>query len=728
MIKIIFLLILTFIPILSKWEKVNSPKGPNLILDMYANGNNHFFANNKYMFISKNNGFSFEKIQPNGLETLYYINKLIGIDDTLFVNSIGNIGGFVRALFRSTDFGNNWENISVNFNSVSNFNFLNDNYYLLADGFLFNSKNNGQTWDTIGDYIGNIKSDFFEINSNLFLIADKGSNDRFSKDGISNNGIFASFDNGLNFTNISNEIGIDGYYTNDVKLYKDFIFIATSKGLYKSDNHGLNWQIIRFSDASELVEKIETINDSIYVGTNLGRIYKSSDFGENWEIIYQSLYSEKILGLKNLNNQIIFSQSGKEYGVYKIINRENVKLIEFDYTSKSSLVFDTNNKLNLLSQNSGIYRSDDYGDSWYILNDSLFNNRIFFQKILSKEDIIIAFTTYRNEVILSKDNGKTWSSHLFGNNNNYINDILILEDSIYVLTNSNGIFKTTDFGENWNNIYFGENNFQLLSIKEINGKLISNTYRNGFWISEDYGYNWKMIENNVENFNFFNLLVEFSLNDSNIVSFKISPTDFRGNKIIKSSDFGKNWYEIEVLEHEQSYITMKNYNNNLFLLLSNGFYYSTNFGETWQTFNDGLNLENSETLRDITIVNDYIYLTKTRGIYKLNLNEIGINMSSVESIESRNYLYVYPPFPHPTNKEIKINLYWDNYINFNLDNIEIYNLNGFKIDTQNTIFIEKESLYNGQIIWDLSKYQPGIYLIKINYGTENRVVKVIKPE
>ncbi len=102
--------------------------------------------------------------------------------------------------------------------------------------------------------------------------------------------------------------------------------------------------------------------------------------------------------------------------------------------------------------------------------------------------------------------------------------------------------------------------------------------------------------------------------------------------------------------------------------------------------------------------------------------------SSVQKTETRNYLWTYPPYPHPTNGIIKVETYWDSALPFTEKDIEIYDLTGVKINTENTLSVQKESNCNGKIIWDASNYKTGIYIMKITHGTETRVRKIMVVE
>jgi hypothetical protein len=108
------------------------------------------------------------------------------------------------------------------------------------------------------------------------------------------------------------------------------------------------------------------------------------------------------------------------------------------------------------------------------------------------------------------------------------------------------------------------------------------------------------------------------------------------------------------------------------------------------------------------------------GFYELDLKELGI-----ASVENRNILYHYPPFPQPSNSIVKLKVFWDIKAPFTSDDIHIYNLNGEKVNTENQIRIEKEDINSGHIIWDNSNHQPGIYFVKIKHGTETRFEKIM---
>ena len=109
------------------------------------------------------------------------------------------------------------------------------------------------------------------------------------------------------------------------------------------------------------------------------------------------------------------------------------------------------------------------------------------------------------------------------------------------------------------------------------------------------------------------------------------------------------------------------------------------------------------------------------------MSDLGIYLS-VERTEDRNYLWTNPPYPQPSNNQVKVEVYWDSGLSFTSDDVEIYDLTGVKININGQINVKKENNWKGNIIWDASNQNPGIYIMKITHGTETRTRKILITE
>ena len=126
------------------------------------------------------------------------------------------------------------------------------------------------------------------------------------------------------------------------------------------------------------------------------------------------------------------------------------------------------------------------------------------------------------------------------------------------------------------------------------------------------------------------------------------------------------------------------------------------------------------------ISDEYLVLSSESGMWRTKLSDLGIEVKlSVESEIESNYLYTYPPYPNPAKSEVKVLFYWDINLAMTTDDISIYDITGKKIDAAGKLSLVKQESHYGNLIWDCSSVQPGIYLINIKHGTEEKAVKVV---
>ena len=91
-----------------------------------------------------------------------------------------------------------------------------------------------------------------------------------------------------------------------------------------------------------------------------------------------------------------------------------------------------------------------------------------------------------------------------------------------------------------------------------------------------------------------------------------------------------------------------------------------------------------------------------------------------------NYLYTFPPYPQPASSgNVKIPIYWRLGNPVSTGNIKIYNTMGVEIIQENKITIQGLSNIHGEIIWDISGVDAGIYFLEIHHGTSTRIVKIM---
>jgi uncharacterized protein YjbI with pentapeptide repeats len=107
------------------------------------------------------------------------------------------------------------------------------------------------------------------------------------------------------------------------------------------------------------------------------------------------------------------------------------------------------------------------------------------------------------------------------------------------------------------------------------------------------------------------------------------------------------------------------------------------------------------------------------------INVLTVGITTEEEDRNLYYLYNFPPYPQPASSEVKIPIYWRLGNPVNPDNIKIYNNMGVEIKQENKIKIEESTSINGEVIWDASGVDSGIYFLEIRHGTSLRYVKIM---
>ena len=334
------------------------------------------------------------------------VTTVHGVESQENVFYMGTTGG---GLWKTTDFGNNWSNIS--------------------DGF-FKSPS-----------IGAIN--VFQSNPDIVYVG-TGS-DGLRSNIIVGKGIYKSVDAGKNWSHIGLEgvgqIGAVEIHPND----PDIIYVAAigqpfmksdERGLYKSADGGGSWEkILYLSDSIGIVD-IEFAPDdpntiyaaswraerkpwTIISGSTNGGAYKSDDAGVTWKKINLGIDSKYI-------GKIDFAVSKSEPDrLFVMVEASDGK--------------------------GGLYKSEDRGESFEHMNsrEELVNRPFYYLNIESNplnSDILYSSA---NRFMISRDAGKSWKSYSTPHGDNH--DIWINpgDTSIWIQSNDGGANITFNSGKTW---------------------------------------------------------------------------------------------------------------------------------------------------------------------------------------------------------------------------------------------------------------------------------------
>lgn len=497
-----------------------------------------------------------------------------------------------RALFKTTDSGNNWSFIA-DYSGPIAFNPTNSNNVIIASNPIRESNDGGLTWDTKA-VTASCNEVVWSTNGNIILVA-------------SNQGIHVSNNGGTTFTN---NLSGDFY---DVEFMPGSSTIAyainVDGNFYKTTNAGATWTL-KTTNYS-----LTTSKDGYLLGVssaNPNLVSIAFLTGENVELLKSTNSGEAFTQLSVLNSG--FSQGFYDFAFGISPTNSNIYYVGVTTLFKSTdggLNFsalggyegsfnihpdiqdiDFNGNTVVLSTDGGIsVSSDNFTNvsNWHSANKGLFDLELWAFDQGFNTDQMGSGKYHNGDNIYNPiwNNGKT--IHLGGAESPVGYSIFSRPNSMFYADIYQGFYqadtqynpnveRTYSFSMNSNNFYYGERNSDITS-NVVNSNIIYAAYENKVYISYDNG-----ISNQV-------------LKTFNSTVWNIKPTRSNPNVIYittendglwKTIDGGQNWTQLDFI------LNGNNYNNNglqCFIDVS-----QTNENELWLAYinwNGNYSLNNS---------------------------------------------------------------------------------------------------------------------------------------
>ncbi|MDP8206304.1 MAG: YCF48-related protein [Candidatus Electryonea clarkiae] len=278
--------------------------------------------------------------------------------------------------------------------------------------------------------------------------------------------LYISDDGGANWENITGEMP-DSVKIMDLAFHpqeEQTIFIARTYGLYKSEDCGETWEnidIIRDTfDYGSVIEFVPGEEEHLIYGFVAGMLMESFDGGETWDTLCTNPgpgmltinpVDTESMWARNLDferPQLIHSQDGGATW-----DTEFTPFPDDQYGYVRNLHIDNSGNL-YVHVNDNIYKSEDEGQSWEMIQSYITNPR-WATNIISNphRDSSVYFGSFYG-LFHSDDGGSTIYYSDEGIDNVSINVIVPhpTEPEIAYVGGDNGLWKTSDRGENWQRI------------------------------------------------------------------------------------------------------------------------------------------------------------------------------------------------------------------------------------------------------------------------------------
>ena len=257
------------------------------------------------------------------------------------------------------------------------------------------------------------------------------------------------------------------------------VVCAFVPGIYKTTNGGSNWTYIPYN-GNIITSAFLTLSSEIFATTNNGSIIYSNNNGQTWFLLYtlQNIYLSNIYfktrqfgvisGLTGtllitINGGINFSNSYPGLNTYY----NNV------YISLSGTIY-------AVGTNRAIVSSTNYGTTWNILNNNIFNLPSSIQTFNSiyMNDNYNGFVVGEKGCVLKTiDGGNSWTSNIISSSD--LKGVTMIDTNTIIVVGFNGImFHSIDSGLTWSSMY-GPDSTNINCIYKYNGNnLMIGSYGN----------------------------------------------------------------------------------------------------------------------------------------------------------------------------------------------------------------------------------------------------------
>jgi photosystem II stability/assembly factor-like uncharacterized protein len=393
-------------------------------------------------------------------------------------------------------------------------------------------------------------------------------------------------------------------------------FAGTNNAIYFSSNNGANW--INRSMTTPTVASQIMVNGIYAFAISDKKLYRTSDDGITWT----QLNSNGILNLRSIISLDSNLFCSTQYGIDKSSNNGDNWTKVYNYYNKgiSYMCYSGNYIFACSTDTLGILVSTNDGTTWTPKNTGLTN--LFFNCIYTDGSNIYT-ATQDNKLFMTTNNGDSWaqitSSYL-------IHAITKIDDYLYIGTDS-GLFYTTNNGTDWYSVAYPElNNLRVNCLLKYGNNLYAGTDGDGLFLSTDDGSIWSPLNNGIAEKAF---VKTFENKDNYLFAATIN------GGIYYTTNNGTDWTQSNNGMHSRNSQTILNVDGNLFAGAGNCIFFSYDNGATWN-----LKMTCNSLVTSLARIGVYIFAgTNGDGMYRSS--DYGETWSLINTGITGSKIYIY---------------------------------------------------------------------------------------
>lgn len=284
---------------------------------------------------------------------------------------------------------------------------------------------------------------------------------------------------------------------------------------------------------------------------------------------------------------------------------------------------------------SGTCSSVDSGATWNLVNGGQFAFCI-------KETSAGLFAGSDTAIYFSANWGSSWVPVYFTSGSlNFVYDLAVMGDTVFAITRYSGVLMSPDNGNTWSAVIVGLPTDSMLSILSFNNSLYLGTQGGGIFKSSNSGNNWTAINNGIPSNASINNIISDGLKIYASSNYAVYISDDAGLTWVTSPGSPGNINKLAVAGNAllAGCFTLNG---------SSGVFRSMDQGITWQLFANGLPAGCAYGVSSIYSGSEYVYLameSQCGSIYRIEKNVVETSLNN-ESTTHAPYVLQPNPFSH----------------------------------------------------------------------------------
>lgn len=660
----------------AQWHQTAGPVGATI---------NCIAASGTTVFAGTENGGIFRSLDNGNT----WFPKNIGMPDkrvyAIALSGTNVYAGSMSGLYKSVSNGNNWYPVNLGgaFNYISSIEVQDSNVFVgTSGGGIYRSTNYGTTFTTINTGLPTTTNGF-----TIYSILIKDTTVFLG----TSSGVYRSTDNGNNWIDVNNAFNLSSGGGSYLVKIDSIVFASTQiHGVYYTNDDGNSWIHTSGNGLPYILNSLISMDTVIYTATNAG-VYYSLDSGENWSAVNNGL-SNTIVKALETNGTTLFAGTSPFHfgGMFRLAENGNYwNSINNGIVSTTIKTLGLDGSTVYVGSDVGSFATSDNGNTWdSILLDGIGAFALNGIKI---------FTGVGGNVLLSTNNGSSWTNVSNGLPNGMISALATNGDTIFAGHSQLGMYRSFNNGMTWlpsNNGLSLQSNLLIYSILCHNSKIYIGTSE-GVFISSNNGNSWIAMNNGLPPSTYDDIYALAAL-DSGVFAGTIYGVYLTTNEGVTWDSVNTGIFTNFGQGHISSFAT---HGNTIFVAGLYGYvYYSNDYGTSWTSISAGLPDYHLGPL----LISGSTLFAGINGVWIRSLSDI-VDIEEVSKLGFNIEIY-----PNPTFNNL--------YIKSDEQLIEIACFNSLG----QSIPVNK----NTDVI-DISALQSGLYYLKVVGKSGKQIVKKI---